>query len=153
LLVRHFIAKHAGMGSRVASATDEALDALAARDWPGNVRELENTVESAIALSPGPELTSVDLERMGGAPSLRVSSCVSSSSERAMDSLPLSLDAYERCALQRALQEADGDATAAARSLGIGRSTFYRKIAKHGIRTPELVAGPSVGVSASQSIG
>ncbi|MBW2695311.1 MAG: response regulator [Deltaproteobacteria bacterium] len=44
-------------------------------------------------------------------------------------SVPLSLAAYERLALERALQESDGDARRAARSLGIGRSTFYRKAA------------------------
>jgi transcriptional regulator of acetoin/glycerol metabolism len=48
--------------------------------------------------------------------------------------IPLSLDAYERCALERALAEADGDATRAARRLGIGRSTLYRKLARHGLR-------------------
>jgi transcriptional regulator of acetoin/glycerol metabolism len=49
--------------------------------------------------------------------------------------LPLSLEAYERCALERALRESGGDATRAARRLGIGRSTFYRRLAVHGIAT------------------
>jgi transcriptional regulator of acetoin/glycerol metabolism len=47
--------------------------------------------------------------------------------------LPISLDAHERCALERALAECAGDVSAAARILGIGRSTLYRKLAKHGI--------------------
>jgi hypothetical protein len=47
--------------------------------------------------------------------------------------LPLSLEAYERCALERALREAGGDARAAARRLGLGRSTLYRKLARHGL--------------------
>ena len=50
------------------------------------------------------------------------------------DRLPLSLDAYEKRVLERALEETRGDATAAAKKLGIGRSTFYRKLAKHGVR-------------------
>ena len=50
------------------------------------------------------------------------------------DRLPLSLEAYEKRALERALEEMRGDATAAAKKLGIGRSTFYRKLAKHGVR-------------------
>lgn len=59
--------------------------------------------------------------------------------------LPLSLDAYEKAALERALIETWGDASEAARLLGIGRSTFYRKAGKHGIhlgrdRAPETVA-------------
>ncbi len=52
--------------------------------------------------------------------------------------LPLSLDAYEKAALERALVETWGDASEAARLLGIGRSTFYRKAGKHGINLAEL---------------
>jgi DNA-binding NtrC family response regulator len=65
----------------------------------------------------------------------------------AEERLPLSLDAYEKSVLERALDELRGDATAAARRLGIGRSTFYRKLAKHGIRarTPGAVASAGVG--------
>jgi DNA-binding NtrC family response regulator len=48
-------------------------------------------------------------------------------------SVPLTLEAYERLALERALHEAAGDAAEAARRLGIGRSTFYRKAAKLGV--------------------
>lgn len=55
------------------------------------------------------------------------------SSARPDSGLPLSLDAYERRALERALDETRGDATAAARRLGIGRSTLYRKLQKHGL--------------------
>ena len=47
--------------------------------------------------------------------------------------VPLSLEAYERLALERALREAAGDASEAARRLGIGRSTFYRRAAKLGV--------------------
>ncbi|MCA9512976.1 MAG: response regulator [Myxococcales bacterium] len=56
--------------------------------------------------------------------------------------LPLSLAAYERRALERALAEHAGDATAAARRLGIGRSTFYRKLAAHGVRTGRTGGAP-----------
>jgi len=61
----------------------------------------------------------------------------------ALAELPLSLDAYERRALERALEEARGNATSAARCLGIGRSTLYRKLQKHGlIVRPHRVGGP-----------
>lgn len=65
------------------------------------------------------------------------------SGERLDASLPLSLEAYERRALERALDETRGDATAAARRLGIGRSTLYRKLQKHGLGA----AGRRVGGS------
>jgi DNA-binding NtrC family response regulator len=53
----------------------------------------------------------------------------------ALEPIPLTLDAYERLALERSLVESRGDATLAAAMLGIGRSTFYRKAAKHGLQS------------------
>ena len=47
--------------------------------------------------------------------------------------LPLSLAAYERCALERALRVSGHDVSEAARRLGIGRSTLYRKLGRHGL--------------------
>ena len=51
----------------------------------------------------------------------------------AVEASTTSLEAYEQCAIERALAECQGDASIAARRLGIGRSTFYRKLAKHGL--------------------
>jgi DNA-binding NtrC family response regulator len=133
LLAQHFLEKHRRPDSPVQGFEPEALAGLAARDWPGNVRELENAVESALALARGERLGARDFtlpapRRLSAAPEA---------------SLPLSLDAYERAALERALAECQGDATRAARRLGIGRSTFYRKAAQHGLRTARSGDGPA----------
>ena len=125
LLAHHFITKHKSQRSRVSGIEDTALAVLMELDWPGNVRELENMIESAMALAEGPRLRPADLPQ---------GSRLTTSSAAAPQALPLSLDAYERCALQRALQESRGDATAAAVQLGIGRSTLYRKLSKHGLQ-------------------
>lgn len=69
------------------------------------------------------------------------------------DLLPLTLDAYEKRVLERSLDSSGGDATAAAKKLGIGRSTFYRKLAKHGIRARSTTAPAAIGVGAHGSIG
>ena len=73
------------------------------------------------------------------------------------EDLPLSLDAYERLALERALQESVGDAVEAARRLGIGRSTLYRKLAKHRLAGRGDGAGGDTrtdrGLSAHSPIG
>jgi DNA-binding NtrC family response regulator len=123
LLAYHFIAKHARPGLPIEGIEDDALELLCAHDWPGNVRELENVIESALALARGPRLRASDLprERRAAPP--------------AAAAMPLSLASYERAALERALAEARGDANTAARLLGIGRSTLYRKLAHHGLRT------------------
>jgi len=52
----------------------------------------------------------------------------------ALNDLPLTLEAYEKSALERALREVGGDARAAACALGMGRSTLYRKLARYGLR-------------------
>ena len=126
LLARHFLHKHHREGSPVEGFSSDALELLARYDWPGNVRELENAIESALALATGPRLRSPDLRLEGSARGANAGSPPGRE-------VPLSLGAFERCALERALNEAGGDATEAARRLGIGRSTFYRKLAKHGI--------------------
>ncbi len=126
LLVHHFLRKHGRDGSRIEGIEDRALEQLVEADWPGNVRELENAIESALALAPGPRLRASDLVLGRAGPR-------AASVAPARD-LPLSLDAYERCALERALRECGGDANAAAQRLGIGRSTFYRKLAKQGLK-------------------
>jgi transcriptional regulator of acetoin/glycerol metabolism len=78
-----------------------------------------------MALAPGPRLRPADLPRERRAPA--------PSAAETGERLPLSLAAYERAVLERALAETGGDATAAARLLGMGRSTLYRKLARHGV--------------------
>jgi DNA-binding NtrC family response regulator len=148
LLVHHFLAKHASEGSARLRIDEEALEDLALREWPGNVRELENTIESALALSTGTQLRRIDVLQPGAGASLEERG----SRMRSLSSVPLTLEAYERCALERALRLANGDATKAARHLGIGRSTFYRKLAKQGLRVPGAVPAPHPGLVRSGPI-
>jgi DNA-binding NtrC family response regulator len=125
LLVHHFLEKYRREQSPIEGIEDEALQRLVDYHWPGNVRELENTVESALALAPGPRLRAADLPL---APRAAARGTGTLDAE-----LPLSLGAYERSAIERALRESGGDASEAARQLRIGRSTLYRKLAKHGL--------------------
>ncbi len=139
LLVHHFLEKHRREGSPVEGIEDEALDRLVRHDWPGNVRELENVIESALALARGPRLRAADLP-------LPRQPAPHASPPPAQHEIPLSLAAYERCALERALAACGGDAALAARRLGIGRSTFYRKLAEHGLKPQgSRREGPGLG--------
>jgi two-component system, NtrC family, response regulator PilR len=58
LLARHFLERFRNsMGKNIGGIAPEAMSRLESYDWPGNVRELENTVERAVALESGPEIS------------------------------------------------------------------------------------------------
>jgi transcriptional regulator with PAS, ATPase and Fis domain len=122
VLASHFV-ERAAAGTRVLGLEPEALERLIAHRWEGNVRELENTIEAAIALAQGTRVTVADL-RMGGFSAPRAA---------APEGIDLSLAAFERACLEEALRRSQGDVRAAANLLGIGRSTFYRKLLKPGL--------------------
>jgi len=126
LLIQAFLTRHQAKGSVVHSVSDDSLELLLQHDWPGNVRELENVIESAVALTHKELLEPADLPFGKQASRVRAESFAG---------VELSLAAYERCALERALENSAGDVRAAAKQLGIGRSTFYRKLARHGIES------------------
>ncbi|HTO71674.1 MAG TPA: sigma-54 dependent transcriptional regulator [Myxococcota bacterium] len=117
VLASHFV-ERAARGTKVIGLEPEALERLIAHRWDGNVRELENTIEAAVALAQGPRITAADL---------RLSSFDEPRAHLPGD-VALSLEAYERACLQEALRRCQGDVRSAAKLLGIGRSTFYRKL-------------------------
>jgi DNA-binding NtrC family response regulator len=95
-----------------------------------------------------------------GRPSVGAQGAAESAGVEQLDGIPLSLDAYERRALERALEVSGGDTRRAARCLGIGRSTFYRKAARLGMasglgvtKAPGRVWGAGPGVGRSPAIG
>lgn len=122
LLVTYLLEKFSGVQGPVRTISDDAMRRLMAYDWPGNVRELENAIERAVALSSGIILHVADLP----------SNLQYPSSERApqKDEL-LPWDELERRAILRTLRETGGDKLAAARMLGIGKTTLYRKLKQY----------------------
>jgi len=128
LLVTAFLEKFSGSHGSVRSISDDAMRRLVAYDWPGNVRELENAIERAVALGSGPIVHVADLP----------SNLQFPSSERVpqKDEL-LPLEELERRAILRTLRETSGDKLAAARMLGIGKTTLYRKLKQYRVEPPE----------------
>ena len=117
LLVRTFMRKaNARMGTGITTIGDDALRRMVDYDWPGNVRELRNAVESALIQAEGPTLRARDLppELTGEA---------------------IALDAAQDDAerIRAALEQTDGNRSAAADLLGISRSTLYRRLDEYGI--------------------
>jgi DNA-binding NtrC family response regulator len=124
LLVTAFLEKFSDPDRPLRTIAEDAMARLLAYDWPGNVRELENAIERAVALGSGPILHAGDLP----------SSLQYGTGERvpvpANDEV-LPLEELERRAILRALRESSGDKLAAARLLGIGKTTLYRKLKQY----------------------
>jgi DNA-binding NtrC family response regulator len=115
-LVAQFIANYAHKyhlpGKPV---SDRAMAALRRHHWPGNVRELSHAVERALILSDDDVLEAEDFRLAKGAPG----------GERS-----LNLEENERRIVQTALEQAGGNISHAAATLGITRSALYRRIEK-----------------------
>jgi DNA-binding NtrC family response regulator len=122
LLVMAFLDKFSDPQLPARTISEEAMRRLISYDWPGNVRELENCIERAVALGSGPLLHVGDLPTSLQYPT----------SDRVpqKDEL-LPIDELERRAILRTLRETSGDKLAAARILGIGKTTLYRKLKQY----------------------
>lgn len=122
ILVNAFLEKFTQADEKPRTISQDAMARLLAYDWPGNVRELENAVERAIALGSTP------IVHMGDLPT----NLNYGSADRTLQSGEvLALDELERRAILRALRESGGDKLAAARLLGIGKTTLYRKLKQY----------------------
>ena len=119
--MQHFIEKYTRLtGKPVRGITPDALDRLDSHDWPGNVRELENAIERAVVLATGELITPADL------PEFRTAE--ESSPAGVPFRVGQTLGELEREAIQRTLKAVSGDKDAAAKILGIGVATLYRRL-------------------------
>lgn len=120
LLVASFLSKYADPDRQITGIADDFWSATMSHQWPGNVRELESFVHRCIAIGSGPILhdedrcmplwrTGVGIERRSAEP----------------------LDVLERRTILKAMSETAGDKIAAARILGIGKTTLYRKLKEY----------------------
>jgi DNA-binding NtrC family response regulator len=113
-------------GVRARGISRAALDELLAYSWPGNVRQLERAMErAAIFLEDGELLQTRHLP-------MELRDSVARGRTDAGD-LRSRLEIHERRILEQAIAAEDGNLSAAARALGIGRSTLYRRLKELGI--------------------
>ena len=138
LLARHFLETfHREMEKSIHGISPEAMGLLETYDWPGNVRELENTIERAVALESGTEISARVLpERVNG-----VSPAVAASLDHA-DGVEIPAEGIdfeqvvagtERRYLQAALAKADGVRTHASELLKISYRSFRHYAKKHNL--------------------
>ncbi len=125
VLAQHFLRRFSARAPRpVTGMTDGVARMLLAHDWPGNVRELRNAIESSVMLARYDQLTERELRRSLAPP------------KPSAEPLPLrSLEAFEVEQIDKALAEAGGNKTRAARILGVDRKTLYRKLQRYAQRS------------------
>ena len=138
LLAAHFLAAMRARGGRaVEGFTPAALAALDRYRWPGNVRELEHAVEHAAVLGRGSLIEVADLPaavRDGGMTPVAPRGGV----EPAPGALRRALENPERRLILQALEQNGWRRDAAARALGINRTTLYKKLRRLGMNLAEL---------------
>jgi two-component system response regulator HydG len=142
-LAMHFLEQmrkeHGGVKRQI---SDVSLRVMMEYDWPGNVRELENAIERACALSSGPELN------IGNMPTqlqnFRLQQGPAAQPMEEEDLEPgeargqgkggiVSIAEMEKQAILGTIRELNGDKLMAAKLLGIGKTTLYRKLKEYGI--------------------
>lgn len=118
-LARHFL--HAGglrLGRSLIGFEPAAAHQLLRYPWPGNVRELQNAIERALVLASGSRIAAGDLpweaQSEAAAPGLAGSA--------------LTLEEVEKAHILAVLESVHGNRAAAARRLGIGKTTLFRKL-------------------------
>jgi len=130
----------------------EALQSMLRYPWPGNIRELHHVLERASVLARSDEIQAEDLQltpqdRYFKSPeAIPTSSNVTNTNiatpeneptaDSAVDLQGMTLEQAEQYLIEQALKNADGSALAAAKILGLSRSSFYRRLEKYGITPP-----------------
>jgi transcriptional regulator with GAF, ATPase, and Fis domain len=140
-LVIHFLEHYKQKTGRfISGISREALQALVSYEWPGNVRELENAVERAVIIASGRQIELDDLPEAISRAVHEERSRTRGERERAAAEgrrvsldihIPATVDEIERRAIEATLDYTGGDKTRAARALGIGRKTLYRKLQQY----------------------
>jgi DNA-binding NtrC family response regulator len=121
LLAQHFLDKFCLENNRPPMGfSPEAMKALKSYLWPGNVRELENVVERAVALCSSPSVGLTDLPE-----EVQQQSEVE---ENIVIHVGASMEEIERLAIRQTMKKTGGDKEVAARILGIGLATLYRRL-------------------------
>lgn len=138
MLAAHFLDRMSRENSTTYTLSDDALRTMIDYEWPGNVRELENSIERACALSSGPTLHMGDLPTQLQDFRLQVHrtrAMVIGAIEETCGPAPevTPLAELEKQAILSTIRQLHGDKLMAARLLGIGKTTLYRKLKEYGI--------------------
>ncbi len=128
LLCRHFVQKFARQMERpVPHISEDAQMALVRYGWPGNVRELLNVVQNATVLAG-------DTIEPRHLPPALLEGAAAGGDEGSSVPTGLSLEQIEKQAIRNTLRLCNGNREQAAKMLGIGERTLYRKLKEYGLK-------------------
>jgi two-component system response regulator HydG len=128
LLIDHFLERLNRTTQQQRSLSDDALKAMLSYDWPGNVRELENCLERAFAFTSGPVIHLADLP-----PAMQGVPCQCEADRGGRPKI-IPMAEMEKQLILNALDQLNGDKLLAARMLGIGKTTLYRKLKEYALQ-------------------
>ncbi len=135
LLARHFITEKSRLHNKpVREISPQCLESLARYEWPGNVRELENMIEQAVILSKAKTIDRLALpveKAVAGSPKTPASADFTQTTLK--DYIADILKESEAHYFSALLAEYNGHISRTAKTAGIDRKTFYRKIKQCGI--------------------
>jgi two-component system response regulator HydG len=134
MLAQHFLEDVQRDGGRTYGFSDEALRLLCEYDWPGNVRELQSAIERTFAMSSGPVLHTVDLPTQLQDFQAHLRASAADEEEQVAEEVRsvVSIAEMEKQAILSTVRQLNGDKLMAARLLGIGKTTLYRKLKEYG---------------------
>jgi len=137
LLAAHVLERIRLENGMIYSFSDDTLRLMNEYEWPGNVRELEHAIERACALSSGPVLHMADFPTQLQDHRMHVENRIAGDATHSHEALPdhgvVSIAALEKQAILSTIRQLKGDKLMAARLLGIGKTTLYRKLKEYGI--------------------
>ena len=144
----HYWRKYRGIDLAVPRLGKGAMAALKAHPWPGNVRELQNVIEHAVVLlEPAAEIGAADIpflsipaparDRRLGLEHPAGTGAGAGADDSYYDARDRLLEKFDRQFLARAIAQAGGNLSKAARRAGIDRTTFYRLMERHGLQRDE----------------
>ena len=128
LLANHFLSRYAI--SPMKSLSPEVLSRFTRYNWPGNVQEIKNVIEYAVLMSSQDQITLEDLPSY-----LRE---IDSPFPHAVQEKDLTLKELEKLYILRKLEGNSWDQKKTARTLGIGRTTLWRRLKEYGTDVPSL---------------
>jgi DNA-binding NtrC family response regulator len=136
LLADHFLRRYVRENAKdVQGIADEALSRLEGYEWPGNVRELENSIERAVVLTRGTELTAEDFppEISGHQPGGGTHTFDFRPDGRTIVPLKKALEGPEKEIIAATLASVNWNRQKAAKLLDINRTTLFNKMRKYGL--------------------